>query len=190
MSGHSFHNKRRTAWLTAIILSLPLLSLTGCDGSDQQTLPKQMVGVWKTDDPRYKNRYMNVEVQRITFGMGGTSPDRPEFVDNVKTSREHPSDYIVKLKMTDGSPDSITLQYAEQNGGELRLKSQPKIVWTRNQLPVKKVAEATGPEPAPTPTSTGLAAPKVQTLTPDRIYGDHVTIYRIDCLKPHTCKSY
>jgi hypothetical protein len=32
--------------------------------------------------------------------------------------------------------------------------------------------------------------PKVETITRERIYGDHMTIYRIDCIKPNVCKSY
>jgi len=144
---------------------------------------------------------MKLDGDRITFGMGGTAPDRTELVERVKmTPQDHPTDYEVKLKMPDGSPDQIILQFSDQFGGELRLKSQPKIVWSRTVLPGKNQVAGTpaaapapaaaAPSAAPAPGSAPLPGPKVQTLTREQIYGEHMTIYKIDCLKPNTCKSY
>ena len=180
------HNKRRKAWRSTLLLWLPLLLwLAGCD-QGTPTLPRQMAGTWRTNEAKYDGRFMKLDGDRITFGMGGTGPDKTELVERVTmTPRDHPTDYTVNLKMPDGSSDSIVLQYSEQFGGELRMKSQPKIVWSRSIQPVKKqVADAPAPETAPLP------MPKVETITRERIYGDHMTIYRIDCIKPNVCKSY
>lgn len=182
------HNERRRAWRSTLLLLLPLLLwLAGCD-QGTLTLPRQMAGTWRTNEAKYQGRFMKLDGDRITFGMGGTAPDKTELVERVSmTPRDHPTDYTVKLKMADGTPDAIVLQFSEQSGGELRLKSQPKIVWSRTIQPVKKqVAEA----PAPAPESAPLPMPKVETITRERIYGEHMTIYKIDCLKPNVCKSY
>ena len=181
------HNERRRAWRSTLLLSLPLLLwLTGCD-QGSETLPQQTAGVWRTNEPKYEGRFMKLDGDRITFGMGGTAPDKTEMVERVNmTPRDNPTDLTVKLKAPDGTPDSIVLQYSENYGGELRLKSQPKIVWSRKIQPVKKeVAESTAPEPA-----APLPLPKHETITRERIYGEHMTIYKIDCLKPNVCKSY
>lgn len=183
------HNERRRAWQSTLLLLLSLsLWLTGCD-QGTPTLPRQMAGTWRTDEAKYQGRFMKLDGDRITFGMGGTAPDKIELVERVNmTPRDNPTDYTVKLKMPDGSPDSIVLQFSEKFGGELRLKSQPKIVWSRTIQPVKKqVAEAPAPAPA-APAALGL--PKHETITRERIYGEHMTIYKIDCLKPDVCKSF
>ncbi len=145
------HNERRRAWRSTLVVLLPmLLWLAGCD-QGTPTLPRQLAGTWRTNEAKYDGRFMKLDGDRITFGMGGTAPDRIESVERVSmTPRDHPTDYTVKLKMPDGKPDSIILQFSEQFGGELRLKSQPKIVWSRTIQPVKKqVAEAPTPAPAP-----------------------------------------
>ena len=186
------HSEGRRAWRSTLLLLLPLLLwLAGCDQAAQTTttLPRQMAGTWRTDEPKYDGRYMKLDGDRITFGMGGTAADKVELVERVSmTPQDNPTDFTVKLKMPDGTPDSINLQYSEKFGGELRLKSQPKIVWTRKNLPAKKqqqqVAENPAPQPAP------LEMPKHETITRERIFGEHMTIYKIDCLKPNTCKSF
>jgi hypothetical protein len=182
------HNERRRAWRSTLLLVLSLLLwLAGCD-QGSQTLPPQMAGTWRTAEAKYEGRYIKLDGDRMTFGMGGTAADRTELVERVNmTPRDNPTDYTVKLKMSDGTADSIVLQFSEQYGGELRLKSQPKIVWSRKSQPVKKqVAEAPAPEAEPAP----LALPKHETITRERIYGEHMTIYKVDCLKPNTCTSF
>ena len=188
------HNERCKARRSTLLLLLPLLLwFVGCD-QGTPTLPRQMAGTWRTNEAKYDGRFMKLDGDRITFGMGGTAPDKVELVERVNmTPRDNPTDYTVKLKMADGSPDSIILQYSEQFGGELRLKSQPKIVWSRTIQPVKKqVADAPAPAPAatPGPASGSLPLPKHETITREQIYGEHMTIYRIDCIKPNVCKSY
>jgi hypothetical protein len=182
------HNERRRAWQSALLLLLPLsLWLTGCD-TEPQALPRQMAGTWRTAEPKYEGRFMKLDGDRITFGLGGTAPDKTELVERITmTPRDNPTDFTVKLKAPDGTPDSIVLQFSEQYGGELRLKSQPKIVWSRKIQPVKKqVAEA----PAPASSTAPLELPKHEAITKERIYGEHMTIYKIDCLKPNNCKSF
>ena len=188
------HNKRRRAWRSILLLLLPLLllCLAGCDQAAQTatTLPRQMAGTWRTDEPKYEGRYMKLDGDRITFGLGGTASDRVEMVEQVTmTPLDNPTDFTVRLKMSDGGTDTIKLQYVDKFGGELHLKSQPKIAWSRKNLPPKKqqqVAEAPAPQPATAP----LGTPKHETITRERMYGEHMTIYKIDCLKPNTCKSF
>lgn len=190
MIRHGANDERGGAWRSTPLLLLPLLLwLAGCD-QGTPTLPRQMAGTWRTSEAKYDGRFMKLDGDRITFGMGGTAPDKTELVERVSmTPRDHPTDYTVKLKMPDGTPDSIVLQFSEQFGGELRLKSQPRIVWSRTIQPVKKqVAEA--PAPASAPASAPLSLPKHETITRERIYGEHMTIYKIDCLKPDACKSF
>ncbi len=104
------------------LLLLLLLLLSGCDWRGPQTLPGQMVGEWKTDEPRYRGRFIRIEADRITFGLGGLAPDKAEHVERVRmaSTNDDATDYTIRLREVDGAPDSIVLQFTSQNGGELR----------------------------------------------------------------------
>jgi hypothetical protein len=183
-----FPSHTEPTWLVRpTLLLLPLLLLlSGCDRRGPQTLPVQMVGEWRTDEPRYHGRFLRLETDRITFGLGGVAPDKAEHVERVSMApSDNPTDYTIRLKAGDGTADSIVLLFTPQNGGELRLKSQPKIVWKRKTEPAKKL-----PEETPQHETSQPEAPQRETRPADRIYGEHVIIYKIDCLRPNVCRSY
>jgi hypothetical protein len=161
---------RRTLLLTLILL------LAGCDGRELKALPGEMVGEWKTDESRYHGRLMRLETDRITFGLGGIGPDKTELIEKISIANpDNPTDYAIRLKSEDGTPDAIVLQFTADNGGELRLKNQPKVVWKRKN------------EPSRTPPSEAL---KPEALPRESTQTDHKTIYKIDCLRTKLCRSY
>jgi len=191
MSRFSISNGRRSGMRTLALLVSPLLLwLTGCNSDPVvQTLPRQMTGTYRTEEGKYQGRFMKLDGDKITFGLGGAGPDRTEIVQSVTmTPSDKPTDFTVKLKTAEGNPDSIILQFSEQTG-ELKLKSQPKIIWSRRVVPGRTQVAQT-PGTAAAPGTAPLPAPKVGNLTPQQIYGEHMTIYKIDCLKPNACKSY
>ncbi len=155
---------------------LLLLLLAGCAWRGPQTLPGHIVGEWRTDEPRYQGRFLRLETDRITFGLGGVAPDKAEHVERVRMApRDNPTNYDIRLKAADGATDSIALQFTAENGGELRIKSQPKVVWRRKN------------ESAKTPPSVH---PQTQTPLREVWHGEHKTIYKIDCIRPEVCRSY
>lgn len=176
MIGFPLQNDRAWTLRTAPLLLPLLLWLGGCDWRGPRTLPGQMVGEWKTDEPRYHGRFLKLETDRITFGLGGAAPDQYEEIETVRmVPKENPTDYLVKLKAENGTSDSIVLQFTSANGGELRLKNQPKVVWKRKSDPARVL-----PREIPQPETRPL----------DGIYVEHRTIYKIDCLRPKVCRSY
>src|SRR5437016_7882758 len=115
-----FSSQNEPAWNSrqALLLMPLLLLLVGCAWRDPKTLPGQMVGEWRTDEPRYNGRFLRLEADRITFGLGGVAPDKAEHVERVRmTPRDNPTEYTVHLTSTDGTTDSIALQFTTQNGG-------------------------------------------------------------------------
>jgi hypothetical protein len=171
----SHHEPGRRSMEAGLLLWL-LVLLTGCSWRQPQTLPVQMFGEWKTQEPRYQGRFIRLDKGQITFGLGGLAPDNSERIEKVKTApAKTPTDYVLELKAADGTPDSITLLFSPENGGELRIKNQPTVVWRH---PLKS-----GPGKI-LPSGAQAAAP----LDGSRL--EHKTIYKIDCLLPEHCHSY
>ncbi len=170
------HDGRGAASRQMLLLSLLLVVLASCDWRGPQTLPEQVLGEWKTDDARYQGRFLKIEADRITFGLGGVAPDELEHIDRIRVaSANNPADYIIKLKRNNGAPDSVALRFTPENGGELRLKNQPKVVWFRKRDPEQRQ-----------PAQTLLPA----ALPLDLLFGEHKIIYKIDCIHPKACHSY
>ncbi len=159
-----------------LLVSFVLLLLAGCNWRDPQTLPEQLLGEWKTDDARYQGRFLKVETDQITFGLGGAAPNELEHIERVHMEpANNPTDYLIKLKKLDGAPDSVVLRFSPENGGELRLKNQPHVVWSRNKNPIQ-AQPARALLPAALPLGVLLGEPK--------------TIYTIECIRPKVCHSY
>jgi hypothetical protein len=183
-----------------------LLLLAGCHWRGPQTLPFQMVGEWRTAEPRYHGRFLRLETNRITFGLGGVAPDKTEHVERVNMApSDNSTDYTIRLKAGDGTDDSIVLQFTPQNGGELCLKSQPKVIWKRksesartqpsatpqHETPPHETPRPETPRPeTPRPETPRPETPRPETPPPNRTYGEHMTIYKIDCIRPKVCRSF
>jgi hypothetical protein len=163
-----------------ILIPLLLLWLAGCGGQRLPGLPQQLVGEWRTTEVQHAGRSIRVETSSITFGMGGAGPDQMERVEVVRlTTLPEGEEYKINLRKPDGTPDTLNLDFTQQNGGELRLKNQPKVVWR------------TGKEPAPVrvaPLGSQTQQAPIATLPLNGT--EHKTIYRVDCLRPDVCKSY
>jgi hypothetical protein len=186
MIGFSPHHERRgTAWSAGVLVLPLLLWLAGCGVAKPKTLPEQITGEWRNDDARYHGRFMRLETDEITFGLGGVGPDEGERVESVSTTPgDYHTDYTIRLRKADGRSDSLFLQFSEQNSGELRLKNQSKIIWKR-----KGEEAQTTPQKTSRPRASLREIAEPETLTPERIFGGHRTIYKIDCIRPKVCHS-
>jgi hypothetical protein len=119
---------------------------------------------------------LKVETDQITFGLGGAAPDELEHIEEIRMSpADNPTDYVIQLKKQSGASDSIALRFTPENGGELRMKYQPKVVWARKKLSGQA-------------RQVGLPPPPTQPL--DVLFGEHRTIYKVDCIRPKVCRSY
>lgn len=169
---------RKAAGTKALtVASLTLALLTGCtrQATEPQVLPAQVLGEWRTNETRYEGRFLKLDSDQVTIGLGREAPDQREHIQRVSsTPPDSPTDYVIGLRTSDGREDSIALQFSPKNGGELRLKNQPKILWRR---------QWTSENPD--------EMPRQSTLTSGRSYIGHQTIYKIDCIQPPAvCHSY
>ena len=53
----------------ALLLLLPI-ALGGCDGNRSKFIPDNLVGVWRTNDPRYRGRSMDLGKETALISTG------------------------------------------------------------------------------------------------------------------------
>jgi|GEM_PF-1125941 hypothetical protein len=122
-----------------IAIALALLGLFGCSQHAQQgLLPKDVVGAWTTNDPRYKDRLMELSRAFVIIVTDRHDPASVQMIDGVETEPTG-SDTLYTIYSTDysqGTHYQMKLQYSSANGGEIRFRNQP-AVWKR-QVEVEK----------------------------------------------------
>lgn len=94
-------------------------------------LPDQLVGVWKTSNLKYADRYLELTKVTIIFGTGKQSID-VNFISNVeKILQDKAVLYTVYFHRSGGPEDSVSFYYDPKNGGIIRFKNQKHIAWIK-----------------------------------------------------------
>ena len=113
-----------------ILLLLPMV-LGSCDWNDSKFIPDNLVGVWRTNDVRYRGRSMKLSEDSVVIETGIGNPSK-ETVESVKIQPAgDETNYLIKCLTSDGSEHLLSLRFSSKWGGELRLEHQPNLTWRR-----------------------------------------------------------
>jgi hypothetical protein len=101
-------------------------------------VPEQLLGVWKTDNSVYADRYFEVRQDSIEVGQGegGVSIQSIYRVD-TKTQDGHISCLIrtysfePSYQPEDKHEEQWFFEYDSAGRGTIHLKSQPKVIWRK-----------------------------------------------------------
>ncbi len=110
------------------------LTNAGCSRPNPRLLPKEIEGVWTTDDPRYADRFLELSQAFVIVVTGRRDAPRVEWVDKVQTSPST-SRTTYRISSTDRSGENgeeLTIFFSAANGGEIRFPNQ-KAVWRRTR---------------------------------------------------------
>lgn len=111
-----------------------LLASIGCsDHMRQYLLPRDVVGAWTTDDPRYQERVMELSRAFVIIITGRHDPASVQMIDRVE-SEVKGSDTLYTIYSTDysqGTHYEMKIQFNPANGGEIRFRNQG-TVWKRH----------------------------------------------------------
>ena len=116
------------------ILLLGVTSGLGCLRKASQMLPREIEGVWRTDDPRYKDRLLELSRVFVITVTGREDAPRVEWIDKVETVPMG-TGLQITVDATDrslGVRDHMKLMFRPASGGEIRFNNQPQI-WRRQQ---------------------------------------------------------
>jgi hypothetical protein len=115
-----------------LLISLPLLLCLACSKVEA---PTDLVGNWRTDDPRYQDKVLRLDGCCIVYGLGEDKDPRPEQIVSVKTqSNGAGTTYMVESIGDSKKHQKITLLYSPANGGELHIANLPKVLWKKEDV--------------------------------------------------------
>lgn len=99
-------------------------------------MPPELIGVWKTDDPRYVDRSFELKADTITLSMGGGGND-PYPIQKLEKRQDPPgTSYLLTYRNSvAGIQDTLSFDYEMGAGGAIRFKNQRNIVWKKEPKP-------------------------------------------------------
>ncbi len=122
--------------------------LCGCESRESRTVPEELLGVWKTSAPKYRDCYLQLTEESIIFAntavAGGYNMNRISKIEKVHEGEE--TLYTIHYKDSQGQEYKLPFFYHPSSGGAIRLKNQSQILWMKMERPG-------GPLPRPMPSA-------------------------------------
>lgn len=120
--------------ITKIISVLLLLAIacmsSGCNNS--RILPDALVGFWTTENPRYRDRFIELDNVYLFIGVGTRQVPKLQVVNKFKAMQAgNETTYTIYSKDMQGVGDQMTFKFRPANGGEIEFSNQRGVVWRR-----------------------------------------------------------
>ena len=120
---------------TFLVLLVTFALMFGVQCQKQFAVPEELIGVWVTKDPRYSNYPFEIKKNTVIFeqGLGYLDFDVYPIAGVQKTELEGQTLYIIYYTLTSGKEFEFSFYYSAANGGEIRFKNQPEMLWTKKK---------------------------------------------------------
>ena len=119
---------------TRILVAFALLVIViGCQSKEDNAVPDNLLGVWKTSDPKYADRFVEIIKKAILFGTGGESFELHALADIENTREGKEIFYTITHINHHGQRYKFSFYYDPTNGGAIRFKNQKHIIWTKER---------------------------------------------------------
>jgi hypothetical protein len=109
-----------------------LMAAFGC-GSERTTMvPDELVGTWRTLEPKYADTYIALTRNTIVFGTGEGSATVRSILAVEKVRTDEKILYTVFYADPERQEYRFSFYYEPADGGVMRWRNQRSIVWTRH----------------------------------------------------------
>ena len=118
-----------------ILFIFLIIIFFGFQCGKNRTVPDHLIGVWKTSEPKYEDRFFEIDRSTITFGIGGGNFDTHPIInieiEKVAETKGHL--YTIYYKDREGQKFKFSFYYHPADHGMIRFKNQDQIVWTKEK---------------------------------------------------------
>lgn len=123
--------------LLLLILSggaLLLMSRSNADPARSEFVPEHLHGVWRTRDPSYQGRFVELGPRLIAFGVGAQGYRREHGVLWIEPNQLSAETlFTVNYLEDDGTESRLELAYSPRRD-QLRFTSRPMVHWQRLEI--------------------------------------------------------
>ena len=106
-------------------------------GCNSAKLPDQLLGVWRTENPAYKGKFMKCDPKYVVLGIGDEKVVPRKVVEITKTVDGRQILFTLKTDEKDEGEYSFSFYYSDEDGGTIRFKNQPQLVWHKRDIEVE-----------------------------------------------------
>jgi len=119
-----------------ILIALAILTvMSGVQCQQEYAVPEELIGVWVTDDPAYHDHPFEIKQETLIFeqGQGYFDFDVFPIAGLEKTEAEEATLYTIYYTIPSGREFEFTFYYTSADGGQIRFKNQPEMLWTKEE---------------------------------------------------------
>ena len=117
--------------MTRLVLVFFLVgAFSGCRVARLESVPDELVGVWKTTSPRYEDRFFEISEDLVVFGTGGRTTAAHPIVSISGTLEDERLLYAISYEIAEGEEYGFFFYYDPAGSGVIRFKNQQDMAWT------------------------------------------------------------
>jgi hypothetical protein len=124
---------QKLSWGFAV-LAILLAGLVFYVRKQRTEMPRELVGVWKTEDPKYADRFFEIGLVSISFGTGGAT-EYTGFIRRVDSVSDNGEVWYTIEYTVNDQQNTLIFSYAPAAGNTIRFRNQDKIVWSKQKSP-------------------------------------------------------
>jgi hypothetical protein len=112
-----------------------LLVVAGCDSAKPLAVPPELLGTWRTQDPKYAGLFFKIDHGSFSFSTVEGNVESYAIVTYEQLDdRKQTSGYTHVLHGNrDGQKLQVNLSYEPLGGGRLKFRNQNKTTWSREE---------------------------------------------------------
>ena len=129
MNAHNRPQETMAPRIAAIVLTA-LLAGTALQCARNTEVPVQLIGVWKTDAPRYEECFLEIREKVVLIGTREGNVETGAIRSVDKTTKHEMDLYTIRCVDVGQSDFTLNL-YHDAAKRVIRLKNQEQIVWTK-----------------------------------------------------------
>jgi len=126
------HNRSLNIILSFTVVSCLVLSfLASCS---ENTPPSDLLGVWRTTDENYNDRYLEIKPDSLIFGVG-EGQEMVNVISTISSERESQGmRYTFHYLDRDGEKWTLSLLYNSEDGGTIVIQNRHEV-WMKEEQP-------------------------------------------------------
>jgi hypothetical protein len=120
--------RSQKAWLLWVF-ALAIFLISACERHANQSVPAHLIGIWKTDDPKYRNLFLEITDRSVIFSTVEGGLETYWIAKTESSAQGKTSAHIIHGERS-GENLKFHLYY-EATAGSLRFKNQLQMAWSK-----------------------------------------------------------